>query len=463
MMFSEFSFAYWPFSIKLLWAPLVDSIYFKAIGRRKSWMIPTQYLIGIFMLILSQHVSTWLGDGHANMPRVAVITLIFFSLNFLAATQDIAVDGWALSMLKRRNVSHASTCNSVGQTFGYFLGYVVFMAFESKEFCNKYIYSEHKDEGLVTLSGFLYFWGITFLVTTTLVGFFKKENKETKEQLEEHPDLGIKETYHMLWKIIRMKPVMLLATILLTVKVSFSACDAVTSLKLIDHGIPKEKLALLAVPLVPLQLLLPLVMSKHITGKYPMNFYIKAIPYRLMLTLVTAAIVWATPLIIRGRFDDIPIYFYVLLLVTYSFYQVFLYAMFCSAMSFFAKISDPKIGGTYMTLLNTLHNLGGNWPNTLVLWLIDLITWKSCVADGSERDFSAPKLNNNTCITHTEQEDCQSINGKCRIDIDGYYIEIILCLIYGIIWYKWGRSKINQLQRLPVKAWHVFHSKSKSS
>lgn len=84
-------------------------------------MIPTQYLIGIFMLILSQHVSSWLGDGHANMPRVAVITLIFFSLNFLAATQDIAVDGWALSMLKKRNVCHASTANSVGQTSVSFL------------------------------------------------------------------------------------------------------------------------------------------------------------------------------------------------------------------------------------------------------------------------------------------------------------------------------------------------------
>jgi PAT family acetyl-CoA transporter-like MFS transporter 1 len=302
-------------------------------------MIPTQYLIGIFMLILSQHVSSWLMN-----VNVTVITLIFFSLNFLAATQDIAVDGWALSMLRRENVSHASTCNSVGQTFGYFLGYVLFMALESKEFCNKYLFSEPRDEGLVTLSGFLWFWGITFLVTTTLVAIFKRERDES-QHVEDHVDLGIKETYGWLWTIITKKPVMILSTILLTVKLSFSACDAVTSLKLIDHGVPKEKLAMLAVPLVPLQLLLPLIMSKRITGKYPMNFYIKAIPYRLMLTLVTAAIVWATPLIIKGQSSDIPLYYYALLLITYSFYQVFLYAMFCSAMAFFAKISDPKIGG----------------------------------------------------------------------------------------------------------------------
>ena len=37
------------------------------------------------------------------------------------ATQDIAVDGWALTMLLRENVGYASTCNSIGQAIGYFL------------------------------------------------------------------------------------------------------------------------------------------------------------------------------------------------------------------------------------------------------------------------------------------------------------------------------------------------------
>ena len=53
-----FSFAFWPFSLKLLWAPIVDSIYFKKIGRRKSWLVPIQYLIGIFMLTSSHYVYT---------------------------------------------------------------------------------------------------------------------------------------------------------------------------------------------------------------------------------------------------------------------------------------------------------------------------------------------------------------------------------------------------------------------
>lgn len=48
-----FSFVYWPFSLKLLWAPIVDAAFFKSFGRRKTWLVPVQYLIAFFMLVLS--------------------------------------------------------------------------------------------------------------------------------------------------------------------------------------------------------------------------------------------------------------------------------------------------------------------------------------------------------------------------------------------------------------------------
>lgn len=63
------------------------------------------------------------------------------------------MDGWALTMLSRENVGYASTCNSVGQTAGYFLGNVLFLALESADFCNKYLRTQPKDTGIVTLSG----------------------------------------------------------------------------------------------------------------------------------------------------------------------------------------------------------------------------------------------------------------------------------------------------------------------
>jgi hypothetical protein len=35
-----FSLSSYPYSLKLLWSPIVDSLYFKSFGRRKSWIVP---------------------------------------------------------------------------------------------------------------------------------------------------------------------------------------------------------------------------------------------------------------------------------------------------------------------------------------------------------------------------------------------------------------------------------------
>jgi PAT family acetyl-CoA transporter-like MFS transporter 1 len=54
------------------------------------------------MIVLSWKIDdlmgTEKGQEHVN---IMFLTVIFFMLNFLAATQDIAVDGWALTMLSR--------------------------------------------------------------------------------------------------------------------------------------------------------------------------------------------------------------------------------------------------------------------------------------------------------------------------------------------------------------------------
>lgn len=49
-----------------------------------------------------------------------------------------------------------------------------------------------------------------------------------------------------------------------------------------------------------------------------------------------------------------------------------------TVMGFYANISDPKIGGTNMTLLTTIGNIGLVWSNSGALWLIDFLTFKRC-------------------------------------------------------------------------------------
>lgn len=99
-MQAEFSFVNWPFSVKLLWAPIVDALFWPEFGRRKTWLVPVQYILGIVMIIMSSSITDWLGSEDVA-PSMMYLTISFLFLNFLAATQDIAVDGWALTMLKR--------------------------------------------------------------------------------------------------------------------------------------------------------------------------------------------------------------------------------------------------------------------------------------------------------------------------------------------------------------------------
>jgi len=53
------------------------------------------FLLGLTMLLVKCRVES---------ADVASITALFFLLVLMAATQDIAVDGWALTLLARNNV-----------------------------------------------------------------------------------------------------------------------------------------------------------------------------------------------------------------------------------------------------------------------------------------------------------------------------------------------------------------------
>ena len=58
-------------------------------------------------------------------------------------------------------------------------------------------------------------------------------------------------------------------------QIGFSAADAVTGLKLIEKGVPKTQLAMLAIPMMPLQIVLPWVISKYTAGPRPLDVFVK--------------------------------------------------------------------------------------------------------------------------------------------------------------------------------------------
>lgn len=53
-----------------------------------------------------------------------------------------------------------------------------------------------------------------------------------------------------------------------------------TGLELVERGVARDALALLAIPITPLQILLPFLISRYTTGSKPLNIYIKSYPFR---------------------------------------------------------------------------------------------------------------------------------------------------------------------------------------
>jgi len=438
-----FSLVTLPFSLKLGWAPFVDSTYVASFGRRKSWLVPVQMICGLVMLAATAFINDWVGETGA-VPNVQILTWYFLLLYFLMATQDIAVDGWALTMLSKENVGYASTCNTIGQTLGYFMAHVGFLALNDADVCNKYLRSVPKDTGIVTLASFMQFWAIVFIITTLYVCFFKAEEHEEDEE----PENPI-ETYKKAWQCIRLPSVKRLCIILMTCKLAFAVTDAATSLKLVEYGMPKEELAMMSPFLVFLGILIPLIIGKYTAGPRPLSVWVYGYPIRLVCGIVYAFVLpLAKPAFMMP--GSTPLYFYASLFFAVVLHEVASNMMYVSQMAFFSKVSDPAIGGTYMTLLNTIANLGTKWPNSFSLYVMDSLTRKECIdEDGNEL------LDGRNSVCHAPSTECIDAGGSCVVLTDGYYIQVVICTVAGIVWLIVFTQQVLALQHLPEQKWRI--------
>ncbi|MCY1080048.1 MFS transporter [Archangium lansingense] len=98
-----------PWLLKALWAPVVDRYGSERLGRRKSWIIPMQ--VG---LVLTCAVAAFVPiQGHLPL----LLGLVFL-MNLFAATQDIAVDGFAVDLLEPHELGGGNSAQVMGYKFG---------------------------------------------------------------------------------------------------------------------------------------------------------------------------------------------------------------------------------------------------------------------------------------------------------------------------------------------------------
>nr|QFR37047.1 MFS transporter [Cyberlindnera americana] len=449
---ATFSLASYPYSLKLLWSPVVDAIYNKRLGRRKSWIIPIQLISGSTLIFLGMGMDQLLENPEENLVK---ITWTFFFLVFLCATQDIAVDGWALTILSPGSLSYASTAQTIGLNTGYFLSFTVFLAFNSSGFSNKYLRSIPQDYGVLSLNTYLKFWGFIYILITIFLIFFVHEEPQHLRSLKKSDTItnttnkpkntldSLKQVYHSMFQVLKLSNIQAFILVHLISKIGFQANEGATNLKLLEKGFAREDLAITVLIDFPFEIIFGYYVAKWSSGKNSLNPWMFGYLGRLAAAALATVVVWSFPT------NGVTTPYFIFVILQHLLGSFMSTIQFVSVNAFHTQISDPLIGGTYMTTLNTISNLGGQWPRYIVLNMIDWFTIAIC-------SFDNELLQNFYIKSETEKEQCKAQDGLYTIVKDGYYITNMVCISLGLIlFFGWIRQKINHLQSLPTSAWRV--------
>lgn len=117
-------------------------------------------------------------------------------------------------------------------------------------------------------------------------------------------------------------------------------------------------------------------------------------------------------------------------------------------------------GGAYLTLLNTIANMGVILPKAPSFFLIDVLTRTTCTpADPDDTLLAAGGLASLACPSKprelTHPSPCVDAGGKCLLLHDGYYTvcwsSIVLGTLLGLVYMR----ALPKLMALPLSAWRA--------
>ncbi|MFZ2987432.1 MFS transporter, partial [Ideonella sp.] len=94
-----------PYTFKFLWAPLMDRFDLPLLGRRRGWLVLTQWALAGALLLLA-----------ATPPResLQLFALLAVAVAFVSASQDVAIDAYRTDLLPARERGLGSSLNVMG-------------------------------------------------------------------------------------------------------------------------------------------------------------------------------------------------------------------------------------------------------------------------------------------------------------------------------------------------------------
>lgn len=131
-----------PWALKFLWAPIVDRYFSVQWGQSRSWIIPTQ-LVTLLLLVVISFLEP---SALASPVMLLSFFIVLFLINLMGATQDIATDGLAVRLLQKQQQHWGNAVQVLGSRLGFIFG-----------------------GGAVLLLLDLWSWQVVFLLLTGLV------------------------------------------------------------------------------------------------------------------------------------------------------------------------------------------------------------------------------------------------------------------------------------------------------
>jgi PAT family acetyl-CoA transporter-like MFS transporter 1 len=125
-------------------------------------------------------------------------------------------------------------------------------------------------------------------------------------------------------------------------------------------------------------------------------------------------------------------------------------------MAFYSRVSDETMGGTYMTLLNTVSNLGFKWCETAAMFLVDAFSSAACEGgewggrEGAEACGESGKSRHHS--------PCVRGGGTCVSSDAPFHVAVAVSPVLAYAWLRVAGRHVDRLQKGGISKWKVRKS-----
>ncbi|KAL0490769.1 acetyl-coenzyme A transporter [Acrasis kona] len=428
--FGILSLSVYPYGLKLLWAPLIDTFYIGRIGRRKSWIVASQLLCSILLLTMSFNAER-LFSKH-NAP---IITLVITMLSILLSIQDSAIDGWTINLFHDVDIGYSALCQTIGFAAGFAVSYNGFLSLQQS--------------GWLSFSTFLFMLSLLYLASPIALLLLVKEKQQDNdlEMIRLHNKKStVAHAYQQIARIIKLPHVTEVLITFLVFGISFSISDSLGPVKLSYRGFEATSLLRLAPYGVPLAAA-TFVGTAYMASKIPpFKLWKGAFTLKLIFVGLMLLLAFAFPYI--DSMDQLPALHTNLFLLVGCTYLMIGKFMGAAQTAMLINVSDAKYGATYMALFKTVLDFGNNVVGRVIHFIIESLTMKACNCESIDGSGDNAGMS-----VQQRVEACPPEQLKCRATVDGLLIVGGVCFVAGIVMLSFFGSRMRVLDKLNEKIW----------